>query len=174
MPDEMQTCPRRMNELGPWERAPCLDRWTADRWSTDPEAVAAKHAAEDARHPNITVHRGPHNDLWLWSWGPPRTCSFCGGLHPEDAIRLVAEGWEVDATGKAYKRYLEPPGSRTRHEALMASLRDPSREAGQGVPSVWAPTPPVKLYVMHFDEDQIRRFNEALEAAGRGPDPGPA
>jgi hypothetical protein len=162
-PGEVQTCPSRLAQCGPWEHKEGLDRWLADRWSADREAAARKHAEQDARlGPNCTAYRGPNNGLWLWPWGPPRTCSFCGGIHPEDAIRLVDEGWEVEGTGKSYKRYLEPPGTCARNHAFLASIRDQSREPGEGVPSVWSPTPPVKLYVYHFDEDQARRFNEAL------------
>jgi hypothetical protein len=186
---EAQTCPDRMGMPGPWDRAEGRDRWDHGRWSADPEAVRARHDAEDA--PRLAEHnarneargeapitleeyrakwyvRGPHNDLWLWSWGPPRVCSFCGGIHPEDAIRLVSEGWEIDPTGKSYKRYLNPPGSAQRHAAFLASCRDPNREPGEGVPSVWAPTPPVKLYAWHLDADQRRRFNEAVDAHPTG------
>src|SRR5262245_13307975 len=67
---EIQTCPSRVNQVGPWEHGEGLDRWETDRWLVDPEAVAAKHIEEDARHaaeirrisgrdPN-PVHRGPN------------------------------------------------------------------------------------------------------------------
>jgi hypothetical protein len=85
------------------------------------------------------------------------------GIHPEDAIRLVKEGWEVDATGKSYKRYLNPPGTKTSLGAAIAGIRA-GREPGQGVPSVWSPGPPVKLYVAHFSDADVKTFNEALAA----------
>lgn len=179
---EIQTCPTRMGESGPWKREENLDTWETDRWIVDPEVVRAKHDAEDARgllncnennvrfdRPAITLEeyraewyvRGPNNDLWLWDWGPPRTCSFCGGIHPEDAMRLLGEGWEHEKA-KSYKGYLEPPGSRTRSDAFLASIKDKSREVGQGVPSVWSPTPPVKMYVAHFSDEQLARLNALL------------
>jgi hypothetical protein len=180
---EKQTCPRRVQEPGPWDRAPGQDLWRRDRWSIDRAAVDAAHDAEDAaglkRHnennarvgqPPVSLEeyrtkwfvRGENADLWHWSGEVPRTCSFCGGVHPEDAIRLVSDGWEVESTSKSYKRYLTPPGSALRHHAFLASLRDRSREPGEGVPSVWSPTPPVKLYAMHFDADQIGRLDDAM------------
>lgn len=180
---ETQTCPSRMREAGPWEHKPDLDRWETDRWSADEEAVQAKHDLEDsmrlAQHnernaqrgePPITMEelhtkwfvRGRSNDLWFWSWGPPRTCSFCGGVYPEDALRLLSEGWENEHA-KAYKGYLNPPGSSSRNQAFLASIRDKAREPGEGVPSVWSPTPPVKLYVWHFDESQLARLNSLVQ-----------
>lgn len=128
---EAQTCPRRMREPGPWERKEGLDEWQIDRWE-------------------------PRDD-WpemYWPEGHPKpaTCSFCGGIKPSAAILLVESGWEVVATDKLYKRYLEPPG-------YHADLR-----RGLGDRVTRSPTPPVKLYVQHFSEKQIKRFNTALEA----------
>lgn len=128
------TCPRRMNEPGPWEHEEGLDWWRLNPWD------------EIAKH------------VWNWPW-QPRVCCFCGGVHPDDAIRLLKEGWHVDSTDKAYKRYLEPPGGTLRF--------------GKGVyVPPWGPVPPVKLYTQHFDGEQITLFNAALneqkELRGRG------
>lgn len=38
-----------------------------------------------------------------------RTCSYCGGLHPDDAIAAVEKGCVVEGTTKAYKRYILVP-----------------------------------------------------------------
>lgn len=156
--DKTQTCPRRVRELGPWEHGQGLDRWRTDRWTTDHAAAEAERQAWLERNPNGSI--GETNGEWLWSWGPPRVCSFCGGIHPDDAIRLLEEGWELETTGKNYKRYLHPPG----YHARMATILQHVRETGQfGVaPSVWDPAPPVKLYVMHFTDEQLERFNAAL------------
>jgi hypothetical protein len=77
-----------------------------------------------------------------WEWGPwqPRVCSFCGGVHLEDAIRLVSLGWSLNPTDKGYKFYLEP---RNRH---------------------WGPVPPVKLYTHHLNLDQVLRLIEVVKA----------
>lgn len=158
---EKQTCPRRMNEMGPWEYKENLDHWITDRWTTDHDAAEAKRQEFRDNNPNGSISATA--DEWLWSWGPPRTCDFCGGIHPEDAIRLVQDGWEVGGTGKAYKRYLNPPGTRQRHNAAMRSVGE--GDAGfSRVPSVWTPGPPVKLYVMHFSDEQIEQFNLAADS----------
>lgn len=114
---EKQTCPDRF-WFGVHNKSEGLDSWVVDRWMP--------------RSDGGTV-------VWGWSW-MPRSCSFCGGIHPDDAIRLVREGWKVEATGKFYKRYLNPPD-------------------GLGV------VPPVKLYVFHFDLEARKLFNLAIGGA---------
>lgn len=55
-----------------------------------------------------------------------RTCNHCGGIHPEDAIRLIAEGCKVEGTTKGYKRYLHVPnplaGKVVRSGSMSGSL----------------------------------------------------
>lgn len=170
--DDVCTCGRRMHEFGPWDHEENLDYWRRDRWNADDEAVRAEHARDDAARAAAgqgAVHRGPWNDRWLWGWGPARSCSFCGGVHPGDALKLLREGWEVETTGKSYKRYLHPPGWSTWCNAFSASIKDPNREPGQGVPSIWEPTPPVKLYVQHMSDAEIAEFNAIVEARRKPP-----
>lgn len=81
---ELETCPRRMFETGPWEKIEGMDSWSKERWAKD-------------------------GDHWDWHW-TPRVCSFCGGANPQDVIQLIDEGWEIATTTKPYKRYLQPPG----------------------------------------------------------------
>ena len=129
--EEKLTCPRRMNELGPWEHEEGLDWWRLNFWDINPKFQ------------------------WQWPW-QPCTCSFCGGVNPDDAVRLVKEGWHVDSTNKLYKRYLEPPGGK-----LGMEYEGRVFGAGVYVPP-WGPVPPVKLYTQHFDGEQITLFNAAL------------
>lgn len=158
-----QTCPRRMQDIGPWERKEGIDTWRTDRWNADTEAQRAKNAAEIAAGEG-RVHLSETHGMWLWPWGPARTCSFCGGIHPEDAIRLAREGWEGQPTTKGYKWYLNPPGTEQKREAFLRSLTAPEIVA----PSVWSPVPPVKLYVMHFDAAQAEAFNAELKRRNEG------
>jgi hypothetical protein len=178
---EIQTCPRRIFIVALWKYEENLDLWVSNRWSTDREAVAKKHDAEDGHflrehnernaargEPPITLEelrtnwhiRRATNDLWLWPGDPPRTCNFCGGIHPEDAIRLVTEGWEVQATDKDYKRYLHPPEYKKRQDAAFEQYR--RTKSFDDVPEIWSPVPPVKLYVQHLSEEQVAQFNDAL------------
>lgn len=155
---DTQTCPSRMQQPGPWKHETDLDEWLTDRWTVDHDQAEASRQEFIERNPGGSISHTANE--WLWSWGPPRTCSFCGSIHADDAIRLIEEGWEVDPA-KSYKRYLNPPGSFARHEAAISQLR-----AGQTdlvVPSVWSPVPPVKLYAWHMTDDQIGRFNSAID-----------
>ena len=105
-------------------------------------------------------HRGGFYGGTLWPGGPrPRTCSYCGGVHPEDAIELLKAGWTVEATSKAYKRYLEPPGYREQ-------MRDWKPGGPPSENWIESPVPPVKLYVYHLNQEQIDRFNDVKRRLG--------
>lgn len=108
--------------------------------------------------------------FWPGPYPVPRVCTYDGGIHPEDAIRMLKAGWEVAGTNKSYKRYLEPPGYKARMQWLSiagypSKDKPPHPEAGPEPPYTPAPFPATKLYVQHFTEDQIARFNEALAAS---------
>lgn len=159
---ELQLCPSRVP--GPWE-LPAEDQWVADRWLVDPDAVKLRHQVEDAGRKNV-VHRGPDNDLWRDPSAPPRTCSYCGGCLPEDVLRLLQAGWELESTDKSYKRYLQPPGYHAHMNAYFDTLKDAFVRPGEMavMPEFWHPTPPVKVYVAHFSNEQIDRANQIIKA----------
>jgi hypothetical protein len=163
--EEIQTCPRRIGGFGPWPHEERLDRWERNRWKATKEDADAEIAEFKRRNP-----QGAMGDP-QW-YGPPeqqpRTCSFCGGIHPDDAIELIRLGWEVESTDKGYKHYLNPGGTRMRHAVLMNRLRENAEKPFAGVPSVWSPLPPVKIYMQHFSEDQVARANAALAEAKAG------
>jgi hypothetical protein len=136
-----------MGEPGPWEYKEALDAWLPGfaRWGVR------------------------DTDSFPEGFEKPRSCNFCGSVHPEDAIALLKQGWEVEAS-KPYKRYLHPPG----YTEYMRTFLDWERrhmyhEAEMGEdpgerPTFVHVTPPAKLYTMHLDKDQIARFNAALDA----------
>lgn len=101
-----------------------------------------------------------------WSW-TPRTCSFCGSVHPEDALRLLAEGWEDEMTTKRYKGYLHPPGHRQSIAVGMRKMREEGIKGFSKRPSVSSPTPPAKFYTMHFSPEQIAKLNAAHSGRGQ-------
>lgn len=107
--------------------------------------------APGADEPNPDHWRsGDHWDYFPWHWNP-RTCSYCGSLNPDDAMRLLREGWrEEKATGKQYKAYFYPPADT---EALRRGM---SHEGPDKPPS--APLP--KLYVHHLSPAQREELNE--------------
>lgn len=160
---EPHLCPRRSENPAPpggWVHLLTTDHWVRSRWLTSREAAEAEKAVYEAKNPGSIASLTD----WRWPGEIPRTCTYCGGIHPEDLIQLIAEGWETEGTGKNYKRYLNPPGSRARTEALIVSLRGPVRDRGKEIPSVWSPTTPVKVYMMHLTEDQCLRANAAIVA----------
>lgn len=105
---------------------------------------------------------------WRQEWGAmPRTCSYCGGAHPDDLIAMVQRGWESHGTSKGYKKYIEPAGMYAYQVAMARAMRVPNPTAPppvcSSVPYPGSPVPPVKLYIQHFSDEQIRRFNAALD-----------
>lgn len=130
----IHTCPRRIEDRGPWECEHNLDRWETDRWQRK-------------------------SSKWEEDY-IPRACSFCGGIHPQDALRLIRNGWELERTTKRYKYYLKPQGSTKRHHELIKAMRE-RREPDF---KAWSPIPPVKLYIWHVDEITRRAINKELDA----------
>lgn len=153
---EPTTCGRRMQDLGPWKRGEGLDFWERGRWAATQQEADAEVAEFMTGHPTGTIG----HVLWSYGGEQPRTCSFCGGIHPDDAIALIEAGWGVEGTTKSYKRYLEPPG----YQDYMDRIRKAGYDLkAAGEPRVDSPVPPVKLYVQHFSEEQILRFNAAVQ-----------
>lgn len=101
------------------------DLWTRARWAESPEEGRLRRARKEG--PQFVAS----DDWFRWPW-IPRACPHCGGVHPEDALQLVREGWAA-AFGRADKAVLHPPGY----------------GGGQG----WTPVPPVKAYLAHFTVD---------------------
>lgn len=166
---EVQTCPRRSESSRPIRTS--ADRWDRTRWGSSLGRRWERfwHGNRDSRAYRVLawvykkLGRGiPYlgGTRWQWPWYP-RDCSYCGGVHPEDAIRLIEEGWESERA-KSYKFYLNPPG----YHAVMRAAYQTMRERRSVAPPsryVWSPVPPVKLYTMHFSEDQILRYNSAVK-----------
>lgn len=111
---DVQTCPRRMQEGGPWAHEENLDSWL-----------------QEARHEGDPT---PH-------------CSFCGSLHPERFLELIAAGWVVEPTDKTYKAYLQEV-----YDTPKRALRpdEPLSTAFYGGRA--------KFYYQHLDEEQAGRF----------------
>jgi hypothetical protein len=103
-------CPRRITRDGGSD----ADKWTATRWNGDgaqwPEAVFR-----------------------------PRTCTYCGGLNPDDAIELIVDGWSLGMTDKTNEYQFNPPAGRV--------------------------SPPAMVYLQHWSREQCQRADEVLRAA---------
>lgn len=141
-------CPDRMPDPhGVFKIQPKEDQWDVDRWTPDGR-VAQSGKVE-----------------WNCASFYPRSCSYCGCIHPEDAIKLLEEGWELEATDKGYKRYLNPPGYHSKMKSMLKRF-DAHLDAGTPDPALSAPqkdcgspSPPVKLYTSHVTAEQANRIN---------------
>lgn len=106
-------CPRRIDA----PEGEALDYWRAgvERW-------------------NINGARWPEGASM------PRACSYCGGVHPGDAIDLLIDGWALEMSDHHYKFYMQPDNGAER------------------------PLPPVKLYLMHFSQEEVLRADDVIRA----------
>jgi len=68
-----------------------------------------------------------------------RYCSWCGGLHPEDALEAIGKGKRDERTTKRYKFYLS------------------GKEFQNGQ---------AKVYVQHFSKQQLEELNSLIRADG--------
>ncbi|RBB38870.1 hypothetical protein DPV79_15940 [Burkholderia reimsis] len=88
----------------------------------------------------LTTRWNRPDDQWPEAASPkPRTCSYCGGVHPDDVIPLLIAGWHVEPTTKNYKFYVNDPDG---HSAV----------------------PPVKVYLQHWTQEQVQRADAILKA----------
>ena len=166
---EVQTCGRRMSEYGPWEMSEHLDWWETNRWLSPEmaaaelakkrEAAAAEYEATKGRY---QVHYSNDDRAWLSPLPIPRTCSFCGSVHPEDLIKLLEAGWEIDRA-KSYKLSVHPPGWSKSIVPLPETEFVPD---GPAQPKGWSPTPCVKFYMQHVTSSaQAERLEQARRSS---------
>ncbi len=184
---EVQTCPRRKESFRACaSTAIGTDRWERSRWHP------ARVLLDRLRNRFGVMPLTPKELLALmlggtrWPIGEPspRSCSYCGGVHPADAVALIRRGWRVESTTKCYERYLHPPGStdpiaeariederfktliaegKPFHEARETVLRERAERWQARSARVHEPIPPVKLYTQHFTESDRVAFNDALQ-----------
>jgi hypothetical protein len=154
MADEEWYCPRRAPYgMDQWRKPEGGDQWSENRWT----GLRVTYSRSEG---GVTLEQRVEPQRFPASW-QPRVCSFCGGAHPEDVLRLIAEGWEVEPSLKGYKGYLHPPGYTQSMQGAMRKMgrgMDPIRALAER-PSVSDPTPPVKIYAQHFSPAQLEELN---------------
>lgn len=69
------------------------------------------------------------------SWRDDKTCSYCGGLDPDEALRLIEAREQVTPTDKNYKMY------------VAGSM-----------------SPTGKTYLQHFSREQAEKLIELVNA----------
>ncbi len=116
----------------------------------------------------------------------PRTCSYCGSLHPGDFLDLALAGAQLGPTDKDYKVYVDWPDpdagvpwiyasanfEKTDPDWLKVTDENVATLPGDGHPIVGhyvciepkSATQHGKFYFPHLDEAQKRQFVELLNA----------
>lgn len=102
------------------------------------------------------------SDKWPEGFPKPRSCSFCGSVHPDDLIVLLEMDWEYEPSTKGYKSYWNPPGTQARYKEVLAEIK--RRELHKlGEPNHVSPVPPVKMYGNHVTEGHVEKINALLK-----------
>lgn len=130
---ELHMCPRRAeNQHAPirpaTEDVPLaeLDEWPTDKWKGWPAELGT----------------------------PPRSCSYCGSVHPGDAVAMIRAGWEIEPTTKCYKWYINPPGSKLHHKRVLRNIANPPKATHATV------SPMVKFYGPHGSPADLAALNK--------------
>lgn len=128
---------------------------------------------------------GPN--IWPVHYAEPRVCQGCGGVHPEDVLRMLREGWTEEMADGHDKGYLNPPGYQAEVDAWRKATdaanrkRTPEGECpicsttglgDSGDPMKMYPGhplkgPPIKFYIFHFSPEQIAELNRLHKHAKR-------
>lgn len=146
VPKAMHICPKIVGAKNIFGNE--YDLWETGRWSVW-QKLRDWWLNWTSRHYGGTY--------WSRSWGkPPRSCNYCGGIHPEDMIEMMTRGWRIESTKGGSKFYLWPPGCRP-WEMVCGSPSAP--------PWVPGPIPPIKGYSCHFSEDKISLINRLNKQA---------
>lgn len=101
------------------------------------------------------------SDKWPEAFQKPRSCAYCGSVHPDDLIVLLEQGWELENSTKAYKTYWNPPGYAERMRLVLSDIHG-AIEGRIGDPAHVSPVPPVKGYSNHFTDEHAAKINAIL------------
>lgn len=126
-----------------------LDRWVP-MWTT-------QHPGEIQR---------PGYVVWRWHW-TPLVCSACNSLAPPTAIRLIAEGWEVEQSGDPMWQSVHPPGYWACHADMLRSIQSDGLQGWERPEGQWTPRPAAQVCALHFTEEARGAFWQAQHAAAR-------
>lgn len=138
-------CPLRAGEPVPRTTPFGPDLWERDRWSP---SWPARLLAWWERWTGLSRRRRPVR--WPRNLQPPRSCSFCGALHPEDAIAFVrlhgGRGWRVRRSTNTRRWILPYPGT-----------------------GILRPRPALKVHLQHLTGEEVERFNREVRSVGLAP-----
>lgn len=102
-------------------------------------------------------------DKWVKRDGRkgPRTCTYCGSLHPDDFMAVVSNGSaKLGPTDKTYKVYVEIPS--VTHQPTTTTWKNGkkiTRKVGLRTPKM------LKFYFQHLEEDQRREFVDLINTS---------
>lgn len=159
---------------GGWERP--VPKAAPRQSSASPFHCPAREAPEASAEPRDSwspLWSAPspalpaHAITWRWHW-TPLVCSHCGGISPEDATRLLAEGWEIEQSVNRVYQILHPPGYWQCHADMMRVLQSGGIENWERPLGQWTPRPPALACSLHFSQEQQACFWDTQQRVASG------
>lgn len=111
---EKHECPRRAEV--PYQIIPPPDHWVTNNWK----------------------RKGSE---WPKGIKMPRSCDYCGSVHPGDVPYLIENNFRISPSTKGYKYYIDGPSSIS---------------------------PCIKLYTMHISEEHKNKINMKIKLKREG------
>lgn len=150
--DRKQTCPRRMNEYGPWKRTEGLDEWRADRGLAGQNHVGLSCSFCGSLHPDRFMEL--LRDGWVLGPTDKRYKAYLGKPLSADEIAARKARWlDGDSIVRAIRELGERDGKTPEQigadlECEWTERQIPGLGSGQEA----------KFYYQHLSEAQKREF----------------
>ncbi len=153
---DRQTCPRRLTDMGPWERVEGLDTWEPGRGMSGGEAAGLSCSFCGSLHPDRFMEL--IRDGWIVGPTGKSYKAYVDKPYTADEIAAGKQRWIVDSrAAKAIRAVGERDGKTG--EQIIADLE-----------AQWAALPHnpgrtvAKFYYQHLSEDQAREFVDLMNS----------
>lgn len=153
---EVQTCPRRMSDLGPWERAEGLDSWTTGHGLAGQENIGTSCSFCGSLHPDRFM--GLVRDGWIVGPTDKNYKAYLDEPYTADEVAARKQQWlDTNPVAKAVREVGERDG------------KTPEQIA-EDVEAQWAALPHnpgrtvAKFYYQHLSDAQRDEFVELVNS----------
>jgi len=162
-PGEAQTCPRRIHEYGPWERAEGLDSWTTGHGVVGQDEVGLSCSFCGSLNPDRFMQLV--RDGWIVGPTDKNYKAYLDRPATDEEKRAKKERWLASTIGQALKRAAEAEG---KTDEQVAEELDQAYRTGHPMADSAGKT--AKFYYQHLSPEQqdefITLYNERRMVVG--------
>lgn len=150
-PGEAQTCPRRMREYGPWERADSLDSWTTSHGVVGQDQVGLSCSFCGSLNPDRFMELV--REGWIVGPADKSYKAYLDRPATDDEKRAKKERWLASDIGQALKRAAEAEDKTP--DQVTEELDQAYRTANSMADSAGQTA---KFYYQHLSAEQQTEF----------------